>query len=103
MTSSNVHGVSISYSYDDPNRLVSVADSNLAGSNTASYITPQSMRCVPQRCHTGKGGLHPSGRNPLWDSFIGQPGNPSTCPSVQSILNFMSQMEQQFAAQFNCD
>jgi RHS repeat-associated protein len=37
MTSSNAHGVSTSYEYDDLNRLVSVLDANLAGSNTTSY------------------------------------------------------------------
>jgi RHS repeat-associated protein len=37
MNSSNAHGVSVSYGYDDLNRLASVADANLAGSNTTSY------------------------------------------------------------------
>ncbi|MGA3134143.1 MAG: RHS repeat-associated core domain-containing protein [Terracidiphilus sp.] len=37
MISSNAHGVSTSYRYDDLNRLASVADANLAGSNTTSY------------------------------------------------------------------
>lgn len=36
-TSSNAHGVSTSYGYDDLNRLTSVADTNLAGSNTTTY------------------------------------------------------------------
>ena len=62
---------------------------------------PQFMRCVPQRCHTGKGGLHPGGWNPLWNAFLGPLG--SRCQSESAIMNFMSQMEQQFATQFNCD
>lgn len=62
---------------------------------------PQYMRCVPQRCHTGKGGLHPGGWNQLWDGFLGPLD--SQCPSVPAIMNFMSQMEQRFAAQLNCD
>ncbi len=37
MTSSNAHGVSVSYQYDSLNRLTAVEDSDLAGSNTTSY------------------------------------------------------------------
>lgn len=37
MTSSNTHGVSATYGYDDLNRLTSVVDGNLSGSNTTSY------------------------------------------------------------------
>jgi hypothetical protein len=62
---------------------------------------PQYMRCVPQRCHTGKGGLHPSGWNPLWAGFLGPLG--TACPSVPDILSYMSQLEQQFTSQFNCE
>ena len=36
MNSSNAHGVLVTYRYDDLNRLVSVADANLAGSGTAN-------------------------------------------------------------------
>jgi len=38
MSSNHTHGVSATYGYDDLNRLTSVVDGNLAGSNTTSYI-----------------------------------------------------------------
>jgi YD repeat-containing protein len=37
MSSNHAHGVSVSYSYDDLNRLTAVVDGNLNGSNTTSY------------------------------------------------------------------
>jgi RHS repeat-associated protein len=37
MNSSNTHGVSATYGYDNLNRLTSVVDGNLSGSNTTSY------------------------------------------------------------------
>jgi len=37
MSSNHAHGVSVSYSYDDLNRLSTVADANLTGSGTTSY------------------------------------------------------------------
>jgi hypothetical protein len=36
MNSSNARGVSVTYGYGDRNRLLSVADANLAGSGTAN-------------------------------------------------------------------
>jgi RHS repeat-associated protein len=37
MSSNHAHGVSVSYSYDDLNRLSTVVDANLTGSGTTSY------------------------------------------------------------------
>ena len=37
MSSNHTHGVSATYGYDDLNRLTSVVDDNLSGSNTTSY------------------------------------------------------------------
>ena len=37
MNSNHTHGVSATYGYDDLNRLTSVVDGNLSGSNTTSY------------------------------------------------------------------
>jgi RHS repeat-associated protein len=37
MSSNHTHGVSATYGYDDLNRLTSVVDGNLSGSNTTSY------------------------------------------------------------------
>jgi YD repeat-containing protein len=37
MNSNHTHGVSATYGYDELNRLTSVVDSNLSGSNTTSY------------------------------------------------------------------
>jgi RHS repeat-associated protein len=37
ITSSNPHGVSAAYTWDDQNRLSSVVDNNLSGNNTTSY------------------------------------------------------------------
>ena len=38
MSSNHANGVSAAYSYDDLNRVTSVVDGILAGSNTTSYI-----------------------------------------------------------------
>ena len=37
MSSNHAHGVSVTYGYDDLNRLSTVADANLVGSGTTSY------------------------------------------------------------------
>ena len=38
MTSSNTHGVSVTYQYDTLNRLSAVVDNNLTGQNTTNYL-----------------------------------------------------------------
>ena len=67
---------------------------------------PQFLRCVPRNCHTGSGGLHSNQNgsgtswNGRWAQFISEQN--SVCPSMQTTINFMDQLEQEFAQQFIC-
>jgi len=42
IASSNPNGASVSYTYDDLNRLISVVDNRLSGNNTTTYTDPAS-------------------------------------------------------------
>jgi RHS repeat-associated protein len=66
--------------------------------------SPEFTTCLPRRCHTGSGGVHSNQNGPgtnwnaLWEEFIEQ--NPNASP--QQVLNFLAEMEGQFADLLNC-
>jgi RHS repeat-associated protein len=75
--------------------------------NIPDIDAPQFMRCVKRDCHTGPGGLHSNqnGRGTSWNGRWARfwdeyPGG--KCPSIQTVINFMDQLEQEFAKQFIC-
>jgi hypothetical protein len=66
---------------------------------------PDYLRCVPRQCHSGSGGLHSNqnGRgtnwNGRWKTWLDGQGRNCT---NQAVINFMNQLEQEFAKQFLC-
>jgi RHS repeat-associated protein len=60
--------------------------------------------CLPRKCHTGSGGVHSNQNGPgtnwnaRWAQFIAQ--NPNA--SSQQVMNFLAELEGEFADVLNC-
>jgi RHS repeat-associated protein len=64
--------------------------------------SPEYMKCVPQNCHTGSGGLHPEW-NQRWRIYI-YGRNLGKCPAggTIAILDFLADLMNQFQKQLEC-